>query len=99
MGPANILGNNRFIHMKEYLPRLCEALVVDQMKDDILSKSSIFQIGGQQGHSPEELIFCLKSLIDQQEKQKNGLIFILMDIIKFFDKENIFYIMQTLSDK
>ena len=97
-GPANILGNNRFIHMKSYLPRLCEALVVDQMKDDILSNSSVYQIGGQPGHSPEELIFCLKSIMQEQESKKQGLIFILMDIIKFFDKEDMFDVMKTLND-
>ena len=71
---------------------------MDQMKTDILSSSSAFQIGGQPGHSPEELIFCLKSLIHEQEVKKKGLLFILMDIVKFFDKESIYDVMQTLSD-
>ena len=55
-GPAEILGNNRFIHMKTYLPRICEALVVGKMKEVIFAASSIFQLGGQPGHSPEEVL-------------------------------------------
>ena len=44
------LGNNRYIHLKDWLPRTCDALIVDNMKPDILESSSIFQIGGQAGH-------------------------------------------------
>ena len=35
-GSRQDLGNHRYIHMKQYLPRLCEALTVNAMKDDIL---------------------------------------------------------------
>ena len=60
-GPAEILKNNRFIHMKEsFLPRTCEALVVGKMKECILQSSSKFQVGGQPGHSSEEHIFSIK---------------------------------------
>ena len=42
-GPAEILKNNRFIHLKEsFLPRTCEAMVVGKMKNCILQSSSIF---------------------------------------------------------
>ena len=45
-GPADILKNNRSIHTKEhFLPRTCEAIV--------LEKSSMYQVGGQPGQSPE----------------------------------------------
>ena len=97
-GPAEILKNNRFIHMKPYLPRTCEALVVGQMKEDILKMSSIYQVGGQPGHSPEELIFVMKSLMGVQEFRGEGLILLLVDIIQFFDKEDIFDVMQVLND-
>ena len=49
--------------MKEdFWPRTCEALVVNKMKDRILSSSSKFQVGRQPGHAPEEHIFIMKSL-------------------------------------
>ena len=37
-GPADILKNNRFIHMKDFLPRTCEALVVNVMKTPVSIK-------------------------------------------------------------
>ena len=59
-GPQEVLKNNRFIHLKEhYLPRTVEALVVNKMKDDILGKSTIYQVGGQPGHSIEEHLFSI----------------------------------------
>ena len=62
-GPADVLKNSRFIHMKEnFLPRTCEALVVGKMKNCILNSSSKFQVGGQPGHGPEEHIFTIKSV-------------------------------------
>ena len=36
--------------MKDFLSRTCEALVVDKMKDDLINKTSIYQVGGQLGH-------------------------------------------------
>ena len=85
-GLAEILMNNRFIHMKEsFLPRTCEALVVNKMKNCILKSSSKFQIGGQRGHSPEEHIFTIKSVWYMLEEMGLGMIITLVDIIAFFD--------------
>ena len=98
-GSAEVLKQNRFIHMKEYLPRTCEALVVGKMKSAIMEKSTIYQIGGQSGHSLEEHVFSLKSLIGLREHQGEGLILSLVDIIAFFDREDILDVMETLNKK
>ena len=96
-GPAEVLKNSRFIHMKEeFLPRTCEALVVGKMKERILSSSSKYQIGGQPGHGPEEHIFTIKSVWVMLEEMKTGMIITLVDIVAFFDREDIFDVMQTL---
>ena len=98
-GPAEILKNSRFIHMKEgFLPRTCEALVVGKMKECILDSSSKFQVGGQTGHSPEEHIFTIKSVWAMLEKEKKGFIITLIDIVSFFDREDIGDVMQTLNN-
>ena len=68
------------------------------MKPCILEKSSMYQVGGQPGHSPEEHIFSIKSMWKMLESQDKGLIITLIDIVAFFDKENIYDVMQTLSD-
>ena len=50
-GKQNILENNRFIHCKEWWPRVAKGLVVeDGLKDPLIQGSSIYQIGGQAGH-------------------------------------------------
>ena len=45
-GSQLLLENSRFIHLKEWLPRICEALAVREMKDTILSAGTKYQIGG-----------------------------------------------------
>ena len=84
--------------MKEhgFLPRTCEALVAGKMKQCILAGSSKYQVGGQPGHSPEEHIFTIKSIWAMLEEQKKGMIITLVDIIAFFDREDIGDVMQTL---
>ena len=91
------MKNNRFIHMKDFLPRTCEALVVNVMKEDIIENSSIYQVGGQPGHSIEEHLFTIKSLMLLLEQNKEGMVLTLVDIIAFFDRENIFDVMDTLN--
>ena len=87
-GPQEVLRNNMFIHLKEhYLPRSVESLVVNKMKDDILSKSTMYQVGGQPGHSTDEPVFTIKSLIDFLEVRGQGMIFTLMDLISFLYPE------------
>ena len=97
-GAANILGNNRFLHIKSWLPRTCEALIVDKMKETILENSSKYQIGGQPGHSHREHVFAIISIILKEEKSRRGIIFTAADIIKYFDKEDIFDVMGELYD-
>ena len=96
-GPSEVLKNSRFIHMKDgFLPRTCEALVVGKMKETILNSSSKYQVGGQPGHSPEEHIFTIKSVWAMLEMKQQGIILTLVDIVAFFDREDIFDVMQTL---
>ena len=63
-GQRELLSNNRFVHCKPWFARVVEGLVVgDGLKESLVSKSSMYQIGGQPGHRPEELVFVLKSII------------------------------------
>ena len=68
------------------------------MKSDILSKSTMFQVGGQPGHSIEEHLFTIKSMIEWLEKKGQGMIFTLVDLVAFFDRETIHDVMATLYD-
>ena len=70
----------------------------NKMKKCLLKSSSKYQVGGQPGHSPEEHIFTIKSLWTLMEMKGEGMILTLVDIISFFDRENIFDVMQTLHE-
>ena len=50
-GRREKLTDNRFIHSKNWFPRLAEALCVEEgMKWPLIDQSSMYQIGGQPGH-------------------------------------------------
>ena len=93
---AEELKNSRFIHLKSFLPRACEAVLVGKMKERILESSSMYQVGGQPGHSIDESIFVIKSLMALVEKSGKSIIFSLVDIVGFFDKEQILDVMDCL---
>ena len=89
-GKKEILSDNRFIHSKTWMPRLAEALVVEEgMKKPLVEKSTIYQIGGQAKHRPEELVFSVKSVIAKERREKKPILIQCWDISKFFDKEMI----------
>ena len=71
-GLADILKNSRFIHMKMVLPRTTEALIVGKMKEKILESSSLYQFGGQPGHSIDENIFGIMSMMIRAGKTDKG---------------------------
>ena len=89
-GRKEILSDNRFIHSKTWMPRLAEALVVEEgMKGPLVENSTMYQIGGQPKHRAEELMFSMKSVIAKERSEKNPVIIQCWDISKFFDKEKI----------
>ena len=89
-GRKEILSDNRFIHSKTWMPRLAEALVVEEgMKGPLVEKSTMYQIGGQPKHRAEELMFSMKSVVAKERSEKNPVIIQCWDISKFFDKEKI----------
>ena len=53
----------------------------------MVEQSSMFQVGGQAGHRPEELLFCFKSVIAKYMAQGKVLISECHDISKLFDQE------------
>jgi hypothetical protein len=84
--------------MKDWLPRLCESLTVNEMKYDIIESGNKFCIGGIPGHRPQEHLVTLKSIIGRHIELGNGIIVQLVDIEKFFDSEHLRGVMRTLSE-
>ena len=89
-GKKEILSDNRFIHSKPWMPRMAEAMVVEEwMKAPLVEESTMYQIGGQPGHRPEELMFVVKSVIAKYRAERKPIIIQAWDIGKYFDKEMI----------
>ena len=97
-GPMNMLQNQRFLHMKDALARTIDALIVQKIKPQIVKSTSKFQVGGIPGHSMEEHLLVLKTLIARMEEKGEGVIFLGMDIMSFFDKEDIYDCLETLEN-
>ena len=64
-------------------------MVRDGLQEALVSGSSRYQVGGQPGHRPEELLFVLKSLMARQLSQGKVIVLQSYDVQKFFDKELI----------
>ena len=86
---AQELDNKRFIHMKEWLPRLVEALTVQPMKADIFSTGTKYQIGGCPGKRTVFHLCVVKSNIAYKTLNGQGVILTLLDLIKYFDKQSL----------
>ena len=85
-GSREDLNNHRYIHLKDWMPRLAETLTAEMMKEDIFQKGTRYQIGGVPGHRLEEHLVALKCIIGRYIAQGSGVIMQLVDIKKFFDK-------------
>ena len=86
-GSAQELSNSRFLHLKDWLPRVCESLVVNKMKEDIIEATTKYQCGGVPRMRPQFHLFVIKSAMALALENKEGRIFTLTDIVKFYDKE------------
>ena len=61
-GRKEILSDNRFTHSMTWMPRLAEALVVEEeIEGPLVEKSTMYQIGGQPKHRAVELMFSMLS--------------------------------------
>ena len=96
-GSREDLNNHRYIHLKDWLPRLAEILTAEMMKEDIFKSGTKYQIGGVPGHRLEEHLVALKCIIGRYIEKGSGVIMQLVDINKFFDKERLGTLMTSLS--
>ena len=81
-GSAQLLDNKRFIHIKDWLARLVEALTVKPMKAEIFKAGTKFQIGGCPGMRTVFHLFVVKSSIIMKLKMGQGVIMTFLDLIK-----------------
>ena len=82
--------------MKDVLAGTVDALIVAKMKTQIIDSSSIYQVGGLPGHSIHEHLLTLKTVMASKEQEKKGFLFLVIDFVSFFDREDIFDCLETL---
>ena len=87
-GSRKDLNNHKYIHLKDWKPRLAETLITNMMKEDILKAGTKYQIGGVPGHRIEEHLIVLKSFIQRRTDIKKGVVIQLVDYKKFFLTRN-----------
>ena len=93
------LNMMRFVHKKIMPAKLCEALVTEKMKPNIVESCPSIQIGGMPGSSSSEHLVTLKTWMKMKETRKENGIFQVFDMEKFFDKESLVDALHTASIK
>ena len=78
---------------------MLEALVTENMKQNIIEATPKFQLGGMPKCRSTELLVILKTWMKMKEEKKENGIFQVFDMTKFFDKESLLDCMTTLKEK
>ena len=85
-GPRDELSSNRFVHGKDFFPKLIEKVIVTKVEKLVRKKTPEIQIGGQPSKGTRDhLLRCILTMREFKRK-KEPLIFVLVDISKCFDK-------------
>ena len=95
-GDSADLNNHRNIHTKEYLPKTFETIFVEKSKAKIVEKCSKYQVGAMPGHRVQEHLFTIKSIMSYYNWIDKALILNLWDLSKYFDKEVVADVMDSL---
>ena len=98
-GSSLDLNNMRFIHMRHWRCKMLEALITEEMKDNIVSATPKIQLGGMPKTSSVEHLVVLKTWMKDKETKKEPGIFQTFDMAKFFDKESLLDCMYSLNKK
>ena len=61
-GPRDKISSYRYIHMKNWFPRVFEGLVFNKVKPFLVEKFSKFQIGAKPGHQTKNTFLSLTAL-------------------------------------
>ena len=97
-GNRNELSSYRYIHLKEWRPRLLDGLVFSKMKNKLIENMSKYQIGAKPGHRPQEHLFVLKSFLAIQKYEKDIVILQTFDIQAYFDRTVLLESMDCLAE-
>ena len=85
-GDRKLLSNYRFLHLKHWLPKITEKVVMKKLKKKMSLATPPEQLGGVKDASCEEHLVSLMTVLRSQERQKKATAVTFMDVVKCFDK-------------
>ena len=88
-GDKRDLNYQRFIHTKKEYQKAFSHIVTKEIKPIVVDSISSFQIGAIPGHRSQEHLYTIKSAILLIEKNESAIGVQLLDLIKYFDSENL----------
>ena len=88
-GKRTDLKMNRFIHLKPFMPKTFEKLLMKKIEQRLALKTPSFQIGGRKKSSTTEHLLTMMMFMKRLEKEQGGGICQFMDIKTCFDKMSL----------
>ena len=88
-GDRKLLSNYRFLHLKHWLPKITEKVVMKRLKKKMSTAIPPEQLGGVKGASCEEHLVDLTTVINVQTRKKKATAITYMDVVKCFDKVSL----------
>ena len=88
-GPKNVIDNYRWLHLKTWLPKITEKIVLLKLKDRMVAGTPEFQLGGQPMGSCAEHLVKVNTLLEMRLAEKKPTVIHLYDIRKCFDQVNL----------
>ena len=85
-GDRKLLSNYRFLHLKHWLPKITEKVVMKKLKKKMSLATPPEQLGGVKDASCEEHLVTLMTVLRSQERQKKATAVTFMDVVKCFDQ-------------
>ena len=88
-GDQKLLSNYRFLHLKHWLPKITEKVIMKRLKRKMSAATPQFQLGGRAKASCVEHLVTLSTLLQVREKLKMATSLTFMDVVKCFDKVHL----------
>ena len=88
-GPKNVIDNYRWLHLKHWLPKLAEKVVMIKLKERMVAGTPDSQLGGQLLGSCAEHLVAVNTVLNMRMAQGKATVVHLYDVRKCFDQVNL----------
>ena len=85
-GDRKLLSNYRFLHLKHWLCKITEKVIMKRLKTKMSEATPHNQLGGRKNASCVEHLVELATVLNIRSKQKKPTVVTFMDVVKCFDQ-------------